>query len=91
MKEIKFNPGQIVATPGVIDEVGELEFIKGLERHLSGDWGDLDEEDTKMNDRALRTGEDRMLSAYHSPNGTKYYIITEWDRSVTTILLPSEY
>ena len=59
-------------------------------RLSSPDWGDLDDDDKRFNDEALQHG-DRLFSAYHLTNGTKIYVITEWDRSVTTALLPSEY
>jgi hypothetical protein len=62
-----------------------------LQRHRSGDWGELDAEDIAANDRAAR-GNERILSAYTLPTtGERIWIITEWDRSATTILLPSEY
>jgi hypothetical protein len=91
-RRIGFAMGQIVATPGALmalEEAGQLpqEF---LHRHAAGEWGDLDEHDRRANDQALRGG-GRLLSAYITKNGTKIWIITEWDRSVTTILLPSEY
>jgi len=63
---------------------------EALQRHVAGDWGELDEEDKKANDGALQTGE-RLLSAYQSATGTKFWIITEADRSVTTVLLPEDY
>lgn len=58
--------------------------------HARGDWGELDAEDRAANDRALKDGT-RLLSAYHTKAGTKFWIITEADRSSTTALLPSEY
>ncbi|NEX22774.1 hypothetical protein G3480_21120 [Thiorhodococcus mannitoliphagus] len=61
-----------------------------LARHELGDWGDLDEEDRRANDLALEEGS-RLLSAYEIQDGFKVLVITEADRSVTTILLPSEY
>jgi hypothetical protein len=61
-----------------------------LARHAAGDWGDLDEPDRRMNELALRHDE-RILSAYALTDGTRIYVITEADRSVTTILLPEEY
>ncbi len=61
-----------------------------LSRHLTGDWGDLDAEDVAGNEVSLREGF-RLLSAYHLPDGTRIWIITEADRSVTTLLLPDEY
>ena len=92
----KFELGQIVATPAAL-KVLEANHVTGthlLARHMAGDWGDLDAEDAKSNDEAIaHTGDDaqRVLSAYKMPDGSKVWIITEWDRSVTTILLPSDY
>lgn len=64
--------------------------VDGLARHAAGDWGDLCGEDRAANDRAVAVGA-RILSAYHTPEGVKLWIITEADRSATTILLPEEY
>jgi hypothetical protein len=61
-----------------------------LERHLRGDWGLVSAGDAQANDDALRDG-DRLLSAYATRLGTRLWVITEYDRSVTTILLPEEY
>ena len=87
-----FPLGQLVATPGAIQVLEEnrqgcTEF---LERHVSGDYGDLCEEDKQANEEALEQGL-RILSAYRLPDGTKIWIITEADRSATTLLLPEEY
>jgi hypothetical protein len=89
-EDFKFSIGQIVATPGVLEALTPVEIIPTLLRHLRGDWGDLDAEDKEANDQSLIDGS-RLLSAYHSAKGIKFWIITEWDRSVTTVLLPSEY
>ena len=59
-------------------------------RHAAGDWGDLSTVDQKLNAEALKEGT-RLLSAYHLKDGTKIWLITEWDRSATTALLPEEY
>ena len=61
-----------------------------IHRHAVGDWGELDPEDRKENDLSLKQGF-RVLSAYTDREGTKFWIITEADRSVTTFLLPAEY
>lgn len=82
--------GRLVATPGVIEKVPSQEMRAALARHLSGDWGDLDENDRGANETALRKGT-RLLSAYTSGSGIRFWIITEGDRSATTILLPEEY
>ncbi|OGV59083.1 MAG: hypothetical protein A2283_03725 [Lentisphaerae bacterium RIFOXYA12_FULL_48_11] len=87
-----FSLGQLVATPGAIEVLQEssqtpLEF---LGRHKKCDWGEVCSEDWQLNDEAVENGE-RLLSAYHTLNGIKIWIITEADRSSTCILLPDEY
>ena len=86
----KFNLGQIVATRGIHDLLDRSAISILLARHVSGDWGNLCEEDKALNDAALLSGQDRIFSSYNTPLG-KIWIITEHDRSLTTILLPSEY
>lgn len=84
-----FAHGTLVQTPGARDTF-DAGFLQGaLLRHLSGDWGDLDAEDKAANAAALRDGE-RLFSSYRR-GALQLYIITEADRSVTTLLLPSEY
>lgn len=82
--------GRVVSTPGALQRVPQEDIVKGLARHQRHDWGELDRADRQANNRALldRT---RILSAYTAVNGTKFWIITEADRSVTTVLLPDEY
>ncbi len=82
--------GMIVATPNALANISADEIQRALQRHVIGDWGELDADDKKANDDALQSGE-RLLSAYKSATGTKFWIITESDRSVTTILLPEDY
>jgi len=87
-----FSLGQIVATPGALaalEKAGQQpqEF---LSRHICGQWGDLCEEDRRENQFSLERGF-RLLSAYRTHAGDKLWIITESDRSVTTLLLPEEY
>lgn len=86
-----FELGQIVITPGSIMELARLNRhpVQLIARHVSGDWGDLVEEDIAENKLSLEKGY-RLLSAYEI-EGTRFYVITEWDRSVTTVLLPVEY
>jgi hypothetical protein len=89
---VLFPFGQLVATPGALEALRRT--YSGvwtyLSRHLTGDWGDLEAADKAENELSLREGL-RLLSAYHLPDGTKVWIITESDRSVTTVLLPEEY
>lgn len=90
---LRLMPGATVMTIGVarLVEQGRLNPSPYLCRHLSADWGDLDEHDWQQNDAALASGEDRLFSSYQVTPDLKLWIITEWDRSVTTLLLPSEY
>lgn len=85
-----FPTGDIVITRGAQTELDQDCVFRGLLRHMSGDWGDLSEFVQNQNELALVHGE-RILSSFRTRNGTPFWIITEWDRSVTTILLPSEY
>lgn len=93
-REGKFELGQLLITPGAQDELdrNDVTPIELLRRHVGGDWGEMPEEDKKLNDAAVVSGEERLMSSYKLPKtGDKVWVITEWDRSVTTILLPSEY
>ena len=91
--QARFSPGQVVMTAGVDELVrqGRLNPTPYLRRHLHGDWGDLCDDDWQLNDAALKSSEDRLFSSYQVTPNLKLWIITEWDRSVTTLLLPSEY
>lgn len=88
--EPKFPFGQIVSTPNVLNQIPSDEILIALSRHIQGDWGTLDPEDRNANERALQHG-GRLFSAYHSIQKVKFWIITEADRSVTTVLLPEDY
>jgi len=92
MAKVLFPLGQIVATPGVLDELARAKQSpqEFLARHASGDWGDLRKGDKNLNDEALEN-EGRLLSAYLLRNGVRIWVITEADRSATTVLLPEEY
>lgn len=85
--------GKVVATSGALAALAEADSrpMPYLVRHSSGDWGDVCDEDKELNNQSLIDGT-RILSAYTLRDGeTKIWVITEADRSVTTILLPSEY
>ena len=92
IQKAKFSVGRVAATPGAIVALSDSEedAITYLKRHASGDWGDLSKEDLEENELGLEQGF-RLLSAYHLKDLTKIWIITEADRSATTILLPNEY
>lgn len=96
----KFHPGRVVATRGALNALDRFNasLFELIGRHLSGDWGDLCDEDKGANEAALESGQARLLSAYtlrrtaHGVDETeRLWLITEWDRSVTTILRPDEY
>lgn len=82
--------GKIVLTRTAWAELAWPDVAAALKRHVHGDWGDLDEDDKAQNDRSLQRG-CRLLSAYRDAQGTVFWIITEADRSVTTVMLPEEY
>lgn len=86
----KFMLGEVVCTRGVLETIGFGEMTHALMRHANGDWGDVCKDDLLANEEALREGY-RLFSVYHSCEGKKFWVITEWDRSVTTVLLPEEY
>lgn len=86
----KFRLGRIMATPNALTSITNEDILVGIQRHQAGDWGDVDEHDRQANERALVEGT-RLWSVYHAVNGTKFWIITEADRSLTTALLPQDY
>ncbi len=86
----KFLLGQIVATRNALDSLDPNDVLAAIQRHSHCDWGELCEEDKILNDLSLEE-EGRLLSNYTDSKGTAFWIITEWDRSVTTVLLPEDY
>jgi hypothetical protein len=82
--------GRTVATPAALAAVPPPEMATALRRHAAGDWGEVTPEDRAANDGALRSG-DRLLSVYRSAAGTTFWVLTEADRSATTVLLPDDY
>jgi len=88
----KFLLGYVVATPGALAAFTQAQdnIRTYLSRHQSGDWGEVGKEDADENELSLLAGF-RILSAYRIKDGTRIWIITEADRSATTVLLPEEY
>jgi hypothetical protein len=82
--------GNVVITPNALAQLTPADIQLGLQRHQAGDWGDLGADDRKENDNALGNGT-RLLSSYRSNSGVTFWIITEADRSATTLLLPDDY
>lgn len=85
-----FNLGNLCYTPGAMDSIGLIEIHKAVERHSVLDQGELDEFDHKQNQDAVKNGDNRIFSCYKI-RGHNVYVITEEDRSVTTVLLAVEY
>ena len=88
----KYDLGQVVATPGALDALAQHQIspLTLISRHVSGDFGDIDQEDWQTNLAALRYG-NRIVSAYAIAPDTVIWAITEGDRSTTTLLMPTEY
>ncbi len=86
----RFRMGRLMITPHAAQVIPADEAAKALRRHAAGDWGNVDREDWAANDAALRHGT-RLLSSYKTEDKNIFWIITEADRCVTTILLPSDY
>jgi hypothetical protein len=86
----RFSLGRIVATPGAMQSLTPQDIKDSLRRHASGDWGEVCEEDREENDLSLTEGH-RLLSVYRARNGETFWLITEADRSATTVLMPDEY
>ncbi len=82
--------GHTVITPAALSALSEIDIEVALMRHARCDWGIVDDHDREANERALQHG-DRLLSIFRSEAGEKFYVITEWDRSATTVLLPEDY
>ena len=85
-----FRLGRIVSTPNALRCLTREDILSGIRCHQAGDWGELKGPDWEANDRALTQG-GRVLSAYGGSNGIRFWIITEADRTVTTVLLPEDY
>lgn len=90
MSAAKFPLGRLVATPNALEHIPNPDIMAALQRHLTGDWGDVGEHDREENELSLKEGF-RLLSVYRSARGVKFWIITEADRSGTTVLLPEDY
>jgi len=90
MSKAKFTLGKLVATPAALSALTAEDILSALSRHVRGDWGELDECDRRENDYALERHL-RIFSAYVADNGTTFWVITEADRSATTVLLPEDY
>jgi hypothetical protein len=85
-----FDLGHLYMTHGATEALSMPQALDLILRHVSGDWGNVDQEDSATNDDAVRHG-GRIVSEYSAPSGSRVWIITEAGRHATTVLLPSEY
>jgi hypothetical protein len=86
----KFRLGRIVSTPNALARLSQEDILRAIARHQSGDWGDVSEHDREENELSLKEGF-RLFSVYASASGHKFWLITEADRSLTTVLMPEDY
>jgi hypothetical protein len=86
----RFRLGRIITTPNALDRLTQEDILTGIQRHQAGDWGDMDEHGRHENELSLKLRM-RLWSVYHAGNGIKFWLITEGDRSYTTVLLPEDY
>jgi hypothetical protein len=82
--------GRTVITAAAHAELDEDDVLHAMARHMSGDWGDVCPEDREANEMAVREGR-RLVSVYKDRKGTTFWVITEADRSATTVLMPEDY
>jgi len=90
LADTKFPLGRLLATSSAASQLSPEDVAVGICRHASGDWGEVCEDDPASNEEALVEGL-RLMSVYTSSSGITFWIITEWDRSMTTVLLPEDY
>jgi len=89
-RKLSFPLGQTCSTPGALQALDPDELLSAVTRHARGDWGEVEQADWAENDFAVENGY-RILSSYTSRRGETVWVITEADRSATTVLLPDEY
>ena len=86
----RFPLGETIITRGAKQKIDTVQARLALARHASGDWGEMDQDDRRLNNAALENG-GRLVSIYKTAAGVRFYVITEAERDRTTILLPEEY
>ena len=90
LEQQKFLLGQIVITPAALKALNVDDNCRAIDSHVCGDWGLLDREDKAANELALQIG-GRLLSAFQTTQGIRFCVLTEADRTATTLLLPEDY
>ena len=86
----KFILGEIVVTSGALRKLPHEDITAAVRKHAQGDWGELDFENAQLNDLRIQEG-GPIASIYRASNGVKFYVLTESNRALTTVLLPEEY
>lgn len=86
----KFRLGHIVITPNALSQLAPEDILAAIQRHQAGDWGEVSSHDHAENELSLKQGF-RLLSVYRAQTGVRFWVITEADRSVTTLLMPEDY
>ena len=89
--DIPFRWGRTVITQNAQNTISETDIMAAFRRHIKCDWGELSDDDWELNNSAVLNGAARILSVYRDSNDKKFWIITDADRSVTTVLLTSDY
>jgi len=90
LEQQKFLLGKIVATPAALQSLSVEDICRAIDRHVCGEWGMVSEADRAENEFALRHGL-RVMSVFESKGGVRFWVLSEADRSVTTLLLPGDY
>lgn len=85
-----FRLGRIITTPTALANLTQVDISTAIQRHQAGDWGDVDPHQREENELSLKEGL-RLFSIYHSERRLRFWVMTEADRSVTTVLLPQDY
>lgn len=86
----RFRLGLITVTANALDNLSQDDILAAIQRHQAGDWGEVCDDDRKENELSLEKGF-RLLSVYRSAAGLPFWLITEADRSITTVLMPEDY
>lgn len=91
MADVKFATGEVFTTANVDNTIPRADVLKALGRYMQGDWGDTCEDDKFSNDEALKDSAEGFMVVYHDSNNIKFWIITDYGRERTTVLLPEDY
>ena len=87
---LKLCLGEVVISPGAALKLPAAEITAAIQKHRHGDWGELDFEDSQLNDLRLQEG-GPIASIYRASNAVRFYVLTESSRAITTVLLPEEF